>query len=104
MYTCNLYWSRRWDIIGDCILQYIVLVAREAVLKWSECGCSMQICNLCVCVHNVEPPASTAYLATSTNVPIPCYYIATTVHLLTLLSVKGSLYLPNDGVILQRHC
>ena len=48
---------------------------------------------ICACVHNVEPPASTAYLATSTSVAIPCYYIATTVHLLTLHSLKGSLYL-----------
>ena len=103
MYTCNLYWSRRWNIIGDCILQYIVLVAREAVLKWSECECSMQICNLCVCPQCGNSCVNCLYLATSTNVPIPCYYIATTVHLLTLLSVNGSLYLPNDGVKLQRH-
>ena len=55
---------------------------------------------ICVCVHNVEPstrvaipPASTAYLATSTSVAIPCYYIVNTVHLLTLHSLKGSFYL-----------
>ena len=40
---------------------------------------------VCVCVHNVEPSVSAAYLATSTSVAIPCYYIAITkVHLLTV--------------------
>ena len=88
MYVTMLSWMKSSNAFTICI-QY-----RSRVLIWSECECSMQICNLCV-VHFVEPPVSTAYLhmSTSTSVAIPCYYIATTVHLLTLHSLKGSLYL-----------
>ena len=86
--------SRMNDILqcNMCILNHH---ACSTVVKfWS--GVSVNVacrCAICVCVHNVEPPVPTAYLSISTSIAIPCYYIATTVDLLTLHSVKGMLEL-----------
>ena len=93
MYVTMLSWMKSSNAL--CFPFTICIQYCSRVLIWSECECSMQICNLCV-VHFVEPPTSTAYLhmSTSASVAIPCYYIAImTVHLLTRHSVKGSLYL-----------